>query len=734
MACPERLLLTCRVELIRSLSRNIPTLLDHMQAEELVTGEDKQIINSKITDTEKAREILDLVQAKGGNTCQLFVDMLLKLHQIWPDQVSLFGQCVEYLRPNSQKYTAEISSVAEKNRNHIKKKLVTEDLILHCNCVPAELVECHHRTKFPLEKKIKVQEMFTPASSRGDGVPRLVIIEGHPGTGKTTLVKRMISDWASSQLYTNFKFAFYVFLEELSPGVDISLVELIRKFCDHLTSEEVLCALADDAVLLIFDGVQDFLNPPNAREPAKRCNPLQPMPMSNLVDHLIRGSLLANGSILLLTRPEGVSRIPASQLGKLVEIKGFSDSSKLQVWAQSMDEAQRNAIAGDPLLWDMCSIPAFCAFLHSTVLTYIHEIGSITTSEILLHYFRYFIAHHVSPYRYQSEDLTFLQMHCILKTISSDLLSIAKVASRSLGGDPPPSAKSAPDIPCHQSSTATNFVAKHLIRDSLTLVRTHYAFPCKALQEFFASIDLIHEIVSRGGDGDYSDILSATTSNLIALTCGFLSTSCSHLLEGLLDFDQNQADDKFCSFLVQWIKRSYHEAPEEQEGDKLFTVMKCLHANTALQLIPNFFSGVGPLIDLSLVRRSPADCATIAYTLSNAKDTTHLDLSECKIGPEGYVALSSGITHLHSLRLQWNGIGDKGAKEIAAVIEQNCTLTYIGLAENVIEDEGAFYLSKALMSNTVLKQLNLYNNHFGPLGIEEMEKAKGKKRDLIIMT
>ncbi|XP_067824045.1 leucine-rich repeat-containing protein 74B-like [Heptranchias perlo] len=91
-------------------------------------------------------------------------------------------------------------------------------------------------------------------------------------------------------------------------------------------------------------------------------------------------------------------------------------------------------------------------------------------------------------------------------------------------------------------------------------------------------------------------------------------------------------------------------------------------------------------------------------------------------------------TTIREVELQWNGIGDKGAKEIAAVIERNCTLTYIGLAENMIEDEGAFSLSKALMSNIVLKQLNLYNNHFGPLGTEEMMKVKRKKLDMIIVT
>merc|ERR1712083_298098 len=67
-----------------------------------------------------------------------------------------------------------------------------------------------------------------------------------------------------------------------------------------------------------------------------------------------------------------------------------------------------------------------------------------------------------------------------------------------------------------------------------------------------------------------------------------------------------------------------------------------------------------------------------------------------------------------ALVLTGNQIGIVGANSISDALKTNNTITFIGLAENHIDDEGGEAIAEALALNTSVTQVFLWGNSFEP--------------------
>ena len=105
---------------------------------------------------------------------------------------------------------------------------------------------------------------------------------------------------------------------------------------------------------------------------------------------------------------------------------------------------------------------------------------------------------------------------------------------------------------------------------------------------------------------------------------------------------------------------------------------------------------------------------------------TSLNLSRNSIGCEGANSLSQALrvnTSLTSLHLHDNSIGDKGANFLSQALRVNASLTFLDLSKNLIGDEGANSLSQALRVNTSLTFLDLSKNLIGDEGANSLSQA-----------
>ena len=147
----------------------------------------------------------------------------------------------------------------------------------------------------------------------GCGSRRGVLVEGVPGSGKTTLVKRMCSDWANGSFTQDSKAVIQVVLRSLPKRDKLTIEDMVLT---SVANESVAVDIAQyvdrydgDGVVFILDGFDEL--PEEMRQ-------------SSIVRDILEGRLAPKASFLITSRP-----ISAQSLYPLVdrriEVTGFGE-------------------------------------------------------------------------------------------------------------------------------------------------------------------------------------------------------------------------------------------------------------------------------------------------------------------------------------------------------------------------------------------------------------------------
>ncbi|XP_033027825.1 NLR family member X1 isoform X2 [Lacerta agilis] len=152
-----------------------------------------------------------------------------------------------------------------------------------------------------------------------------VVLYGTVGTGKSTLIKKMVMDWCHGRL-PRFELLIPFSCEDLSQSsAPISLRRMITKKYLHL--RELVPALGSThlKVLFILNGLDRLNLDFHLAHTELCCDPNEPIPPSAIVVNLLRKYMMPEASIIVTTRPSAVRRIPSKFVGRYVEVCGFSD-------------------------------------------------------------------------------------------------------------------------------------------------------------------------------------------------------------------------------------------------------------------------------------------------------------------------------------------------------------------------------------------------------------------------
>ena len=178
-----------------------------------------------------------------------------------------------------------------------------------------------------------------------------VLIEGVPGSGKSTLVQRMCHDWSVGRLAQDYKVVIQVTLRSLSKDQKLSLEDLIfTSVRDGAIVQEVtdfVTAHQGQGVLFIFDGFDELS---------------EEMREKSLVCDIITGHLAPHSSFMVTTRPISAESLYHC-VDRRVEISGFGKEEVekfiREYFASNPSEGEKllSTLSRRPHIMNLCFTP-----------------------------------------------------------------------------------------------------------------------------------------------------------------------------------------------------------------------------------------------------------------------------------------------------------------------------------------------------------------------------------------
>ena len=200
--------------------------------------------------------------------------------------------------------------------------------------------------KMPIEYENILTFSPPPGTTR-----KRVLIEGVPGSGKSTLVQRMCHDWSVSRLAQDYEVVIQVNLRSLPKDQKLSLEDLIytsissdavvQKMVDFISSNE------GSHVLFVFDGYDEM-----SEERRQK----------SIISEILDGRLAPLSSFVVTTRPISAEHLYHT-VDRRVEICGFGDEeveeyiTKYFASKPSAGEKLLSALATRPSIKRLCYVP-----------------------------------------------------------------------------------------------------------------------------------------------------------------------------------------------------------------------------------------------------------------------------------------------------------------------------------------------------------------------------------------
>ncbi|KAM7333752.1 hypothetical protein ACRRTK_007072 [Alexandromys fortis] len=210
---------------------------------------------------------------------------------------------------------------------------------------------------------IEIQDLFCPSPDTHKE-PRLVVLEGAAGIGKSTLARQLRRAWGEGQLYRDrFQHVFYFSCRELAQCEQLSLAELIAK--DQTVPAAPIREILShpEKLLFILDGIDE---PEWVLEDKNRKFCLhwsQTQPVHTLLGSLLKKSVLPQASLLLTARTTDLKKfVPSLRQPRWVEVLGFSKSGRKKYIYKYFTEKREaiaafNLVKSNPVLSTLCVVP-----------------------------------------------------------------------------------------------------------------------------------------------------------------------------------------------------------------------------------------------------------------------------------------------------------------------------------------------------------------------------------------
>uniref|UniRef100_A0AAZ1XEM7 B30.2/SPRY domain-containing protein n=1 Tax=Oreochromis aureus TaxID=47969 RepID=A0AAZ1XEM7_OREAU len=631
-----------------------------------------------------------------------------------------------------------------------------------------------------LEAIIRREDIFKASPGRDEPV-RTVLTKGVAGIGKTVLTQKYTLDWAEDKANQDIQFIFPFTFRELNVLKEekFSLVELVHRFFTE-TKEAGICSFEDFQVVFILDGLDECRLPLDFHKTTILTDPRKSTSVDVLLINLIRGKLLPSAHLWITTRPAAANQIPPQCLGKVTEVRGFTDPQKEEYFRKRFREKKQICIIISHIntsrsLHIMCHIPVFC-WITATVLEDVLETregGQLPKSltEMYIHFL--VVQAKVKKVKYDGGAETDPHWSPESRKMIESLgkLAFDQLQKGNLIFYESDLTECGIDI---RAASVYSGVFTQIFKEERGLYQDKvFCFIHLSVQEFLAALHVHLTFINSGlnlleeqqttskwsklfknknslkslHQSAVNKALQSPNGHLdlfLRFLLGLSLQTNQTLLRGLLT--QTGSSSQTNQETVQYVKK---KLSENLSADKSINLFHCLNELNDRSLVEEVQQSLRSG-SLSTDKLSPAQWSALVFILlSSEKDLDVFDLkkysaseeallrllpvvkasnkallSGCNLSERSCEALRSVLISkflsMGELDLSNNALQDSGVKLLSAGLKSpNCTLETINLSGCLITEEGCTFLASALSSNpSHLRELDLSYNNPGDSGMK----------------
>ncbi|KAL2086123.1 hypothetical protein ACEWY4_017182 [Coilia grayii] len=245
-----------------------------------------------------------------------------------------------------------------------------------------------------VDTPISCNDIFKPLDGR-EGCIKTVLTKGIAGIGKTVSVQKFVLDWVQGIANQDLEFMFILPFREVNLVKEAhSLHSLLLKFHPELRGLKDLKQYHTCQLVFIFDGLDESQLVLNFQGTPLLSDVAKALSVDVVITNLIRGTLLPSARVWITSRPAATHQIPAEHVHRVTEVRGFTDSQKVEYFRKRIsDPTQASRILthlrSSKSLHIMCHIPVFCwisAMVLQRVLGHGNAAIPKTLTEMFIHF------------------------------------------------------------------------------------------------------------------------------------------------------------------------------------------------------------------------------------------------------------------------------------------------------------------------------------------------------------